>query len=101
MPGGKVEPGETPAVAAGREAYEETGLHVRIGAELWVAEVSTGDGRTYEIHDFAAEVLGGELRPGDDADDARWVSSAELDTLPLTTDLAGYLRRAGVMAAPK
>lgn len=52
-----------------------------------------------EVHDFAATVVGGELHPGDDADDARWVSDAELDDLPLTTGLADYLRGAGLFAA--
>ncbi len=37
MPGGWVEPGETPAAAAEREAFEETGLVVRV---LALAEVT-------------------------------------------------------------
>ncbi|SJM66072.1 NUDIX domain-containing protein [Gulosibacter sp. 10] len=96
VPGGRCEPGETFAEAAAREALEETGLHVEIHEELWVVRIPTGDGRTFEVHDFAATVLGGTLRPGDDADDARWASDEELDALPLTEDLAGHLRRADV-----
>ncbi|WP_026925982.1 NUDIX hydrolase [Granulicoccus phenolivorans] len=99
VPGGKAEPGETAAEAAGRETLEETGLRVRVGAQLWVVEIPTGDGGVYEVHDFAAEVLGGDLRAGDDADDARWVTPEELETLPLTDGLAGYLRRAGIIPA--
>lgn len=38
LPGGRVEPGETAAEAAGREVLEETGLRVSIGALLWVRE---------------------------------------------------------------
>ena len=98
VPGGRVEPGETLEQAAARETLEETGLHVQIGRELWDLQVPTGDGRTYDIHDFAAVVVGGTLEPGDDADDARWVSPDELDALPLTPDLAGYLQRAGVIS---
>ena len=97
VPGGKCEPGETPQEAAAREAHEETGLRVQVGRELWRVQVPIGDGRAYDIRDFAATVIDGELSPGDDADDARWVTPDELDDLPLTTDLALYLRESGVL----
>lgn len=96
VPGGSVEPGETLEEAAAREALEETGLIVSIGRELWTLTTPTADGRTFEIHDFAATVVGGELAAGDDADDARWLWPEELKDLALTTDLATYLRRAGI-----
>ena len=98
VPGGSVEPGETLQQAAAREALEETGLQVQIGGELWNLLSPTADGRTFEIHDFAATVTGGELRAGDDADDARWIHIDALDDLPLTVDLAGYLRRPGIIS---
>ena len=96
VPGGKCEPGESFAEAAAREAYEETGLRVEIGRELWSLTIPIGDGVEYDVHDFAATVTGGELSAGDDAADARWFAEAELDTLDLTHDLAGCLRRAEV-----
>ncbi len=98
VPGGSVEAGETLAQAAAREVREETGLEVSVGSELWILTTPTADGRTYEIHDFAATVVGGELVAGDDADEARWVSPEELLDLELTVDLLNYLRRAGVHA---
>ncbi len=98
VPGGSVEVGETLADAARREAFEETGLRVSIGRELWCVTIPSGDGRTFEVHDFAATVTGGHLTAGDDADDVRWVTAAELDRLPLTANLADYLRGAGVIA---
>ncbi len=42
VPGGSVEPGGTLAEAAAREAFEETGLLVEIGRELWMVEIPTG-----------------------------------------------------------
>jgi hypothetical protein len=44
-------------------------------------------------------VTGGELAPGDDAADARWVTAADLERLPLTKGLAGYLAGWGAYPA--
>lgn len=97
VPGGKVEPGESLTEAAVREAYEETGLCVEIGARLWVVDIPAGEGRVFEVHDFAATVVGGEVTPGDDADDARWFGGDEIDRVPLTDGLRGYLVGIGVV----
>lgn len=88
VPGGRVEVGETPAQAAVREVREETGLDVNIGELL--ATVEIGD---YLVHDFAADVVGGRLRAGDDAIDVRWCSFDEAALLPLTPGLLDQVRR--------
>ena len=54
FPGGKVEPGESPAAAAARETLEEAGLTVRVGAILDVAKGSARSG-PIEIFFFEAE----------------------------------------------
>jgi ADP-ribose pyrophosphatase YjhB (NUDIX family) len=88
VPGGRVEEGETPELAAAREVQEETGLQVEIGRLL--ASVPIGD---YLVHDFAAVVTGGTLAAGDDASDVRWCSFEEAELLPLTPGLLDELRR--------
>ncbi len=97
VPGGRVEPGESFEAAAAREALEETGLEVAVGRELWTVRIPSQDGGEFEVHDFAATVTGGGLRPGDDAEDARWVAAGELHGMRLTPHLVDHLRRAGLV----
>ena len=73
VPGGRVEAGEDDAAALVREMQEETGLLVQPG-EL-VGRVRRGP---FDISDYRCTVLGGTLRAGDDAADARWCDAAEL-----------------------
>lgn len=88
VPGGAVELGETLQEAAEREVREETGVVVAAGGPVCTFDVVEKDreGRVrfhYVIVDLAAEVLGGRIRAGDDALEARWVSADELRTLPV------------------
>jgi 8-oxo-dGTP diphosphatase len=87
VPGGRVEPGEDDAAALVREMQEETGLLVQPG-EL-VGRVRRG---VFDIGDYRCTVVGGALRPGDDAADARWCDAAELAALPLVDLLVQTLR---------
>jgi 8-oxo-dGTP diphosphatase len=87
VPGGRVEPGETDTQAVIREMAEETGLAVEPGA--LVGRVRRGP---YVIADYRCAVVGGSLRAGDDATDARWCDAAALEDLPLVPLLMDTLR---------
>jgi len=86
VPGGRVDPDETDAAALVREMAEETGLLVEPGP--LIGRVRRGN---YLIADYRCRVVGGELRPGDDASDARWCDAAAMRTLPLVPQLLDTL----------
>lgn len=81
LPAGFVNGGEDPAEAAARECLEETGLTVRITR---VYDVISG--REHErgadfIIVYHAEVIGGEMRPADDAEAVEWFERGGLPPL--------------------
>ena len=89
-PGGMIEPYETPADAAVRETWEETGLFVELtrivgvfGGKACVATYSNGDRVSFVSTVFAGRPLRGALRPdGEETLEARYWSRDEIATLP-------------------
>jgi len=88
IPGGRIEPGETDEDAVIREVREETGLQVSCGELLGSVERPGPAEAIFEIRDYKAAVVTGELAAGDDAADARWVPPAEVTSLDASGQLA-------------
>ncbi len=86
FPGGVVELGETVREAARREMVEETGLEIEVGPVVEVLDRIVKDEQGhiqyhYVLVDLLAQPIGGQLRVGDDAQDARWLRLEEMPTL--------------------
>lgn len=99
VPGGRCLPGESVEQACVREVAEETGLTVRVLSEAGRVERDGPAGVRYDIVDFECEVVGGELRPGDDATDVRWVTRVELGELAVVPELVECLTSWGLLPA--
>ncbi|GGL31772.1 NUDIX hydrolase [Caulobacter rhizosphaerae] len=83
LPGGRLERGETTAVAALRELAEETGVQAQLLGLIDVVDglfTSPATGETtrhYVMIDYAARWISGEPVAGDDAAEARFVPLEE------------------------
>lgn len=91
VPGGRIEAGETDPEAVVREVREETGLQVTCGPLLGSVERPGLAGAIVDIRDYRAIVTGGELRAGDDAAGARWVTPEEATAMDTAGQLTGQL----------
>lgn len=98
LPGGVVRLGETLQEAAEREIREETGVTIEAGEPFYVFDFIERDAGSrilyhYVIVDLEARYIAGEPRGADDAADARWVSSEEIQDLPVSPATKKLLER--------
>lgn len=94
MPGGGVEPGESPEQAAVRELKEETNLDIRIIrkiAELHLPGVTHGYAKAVT---FLAKVTGGDMSLGYDPEQVHWEDKflQEVCWLPIDGILLPHLQ---------
>lgn len=79
LPKGKLDPGESPVLAAFRETEEETGLRPRLGRYLGkVTYPVTGHRKMKRVDYWAAEVVDGEFSANSEVDELTWCA---LDTV--------------------
>lgn len=100
LPGGKVDPGESPRSALHREVREELGVTIRLGQHVPgpMPGATWALGDRYEMLVWTAEVIEGEPAPIEDHDVLRWLCADELDDvawlpadLPIVAALAALL----------
>jgi ADP-ribose pyrophosphatase YjhB (NUDIX family) len=99
VPGGVLELGEKLRDGTAREALEETGLTVEVGAVLDVFDsiFPDADGRTqyhFVLIDFLCRVVSGEAVAGSDVSEVKWVTLAELGNLSLLPSISGVVSKA-------
>ncbi len=81
FPGGKLEPGETPAHALSREVHEELGINVR-AASPWLVQEFVYPHAHVELHFFRVRAWDGEL-VGRDGQAFAWQNPRAIDVAPL------------------
>ncbi|MCZ3389863.1 MAG: NUDIX domain-containing protein [Actinomycetia bacterium] len=103
--GGAVEPGESPADAAVREAREETGLEVELtglvaalGGPGFQMTYPNGDECAYISIVFDARVVGGELvADGVEVSQCAWFTKDDLETADISTVSRSVLLAVGAL----
>ena len=85
IPAGFVDRGEDPVRAAEREGLEETGLRLEVTGLLDIYSKGQATEGADILIVYYARVVDGELRPGDDADEAGFFPPEALPELAFTS----------------
>ena len=102
IPGGRQVIGETLAEAAQRELLEETGVKVDqlLLVDVVDAIIPDVEGKIkyhYTLVDYMGQWQSGESRPGDDAQEVRWVHMNELSSYSLLGKTMNIIQKAKAM----
>jgi 8-oxo-dGTP diphosphatase len=98
FPGGKVEPGETPAEALRREIAEELGCTVDVGAHVATCEHENGSGIVI-LDTYRCTLVAGEPRASEH-DEIRWLAPEDLADLPWSPADLPTVRRLLAQVSP-
>lgn len=106
--GGAVDPGESPAEAAIREAREEIGVEIRLGRLLdvvggpdYVVTYPNGDVTAYVTAAYEASIVDGDPAPADgELSEVAWFTRGELQTIPLSRFTRALLIATGYLPPP-
>lgn len=85
LPAGFVDAGEDPILAAERECLEETGLKVKVNGLLDVLAGLEHPRGAHIVIFYSANIVSGNLSPGDDADRAAFFPQNNLPQLAFKT----------------
>ena len=102
IPGGRQMLGETIAEAAQRELLEETGVKVDqlLLVDVVDAIIPDVEGKIkyhYTLVDYMGQWQSGESRPGDDAQEVKWVRLNELSSYSLLEKTMNIIQKATTM----
>jgi 8-oxo-dGTP pyrophosphatase MutT (NUDIX family) len=106
--GGAVDPGESPAQAAIREAREEIGVEIRLtrlvdvlGGADYEVTYPNGDRAAYVTAVYEAGIVDGVPAPADgELSDVGWFTREELPTIPLSRFTRALLTATGYLPGP-